>query len=248
MKGTPLLGQPPKPKPKQDRRGRPYKAPKIPQGAKPPVPIGDLLAFFDQAYPDPKCGLNFADPFQLLAATILSAQCTDKQVNLITPKLFETYPDPKAMATAEVESIEDLVKTCGLYRTKAANLSKTAKILSERFDGQVPSVLAELVNLPGVGRKTANVVLGNAFGIPGLTVDTHLGRVSRRLGLSYQDNPDRIERDLMKIVPEAVWTRFSHQAIEHGRKVCRSQKPDCALCGLTACPTRPNLVPAKDVA
>jgi endonuclease-3 len=204
------------------------------------APIAEVIAFFDRVYPEPRCGLDFWDPFQLLVATILSAQCTDKRVNLVTPKLFAAFPTPKAMAEADLGAIEELVKTCGLYRAKAANISKMSKILMERFGGQVPATIEELVTLPGVGRKTANVVLGDAFGIPGLTVDTHLGRVSRRLGLSRSDNAERVERDLMILVPQQLWTRFSHQAINHGRSLCLARKPLCGACGLTDCPSRPT--------
>jgi endonuclease-3 len=197
-----------------------------------------VISFFDRVYPDPRCGLSFKNPFQLLVATILSAQCTDKRVNLVTPALFATFPDPAAMASAAVAQIEELVKTCGLYRAKAANISKVSKILVSRFGGGVPSTIEELVSLPGVGRKTANVVLGDAFGIPGLTVDTHLGRVSRRLGLSSWPQADKVEADLMRLVPERLWTRFSHQAINHGRSLCLARKPLCQDCGLADCPAR----------
>ncbi|MDR2366523.1 MAG: endonuclease III [Deltaproteobacteria bacterium] len=209
-----------------------------PPRRKPPVPIGEVIAYFDRAYPDPKCGLGFSNPFELLVATVLSAQCTDKRVNLVTPGLFGKFPDPAAMAAADPARIEESVKTCGLYRAKAANISRLSRILVERFGGEVPANLDDLVTLPGVGRKTANVVLGDAFGIPGLTVDTHLGRVSRRLGLSDQSAADRVERDLMGLVPKKLWTRFSHQAISHGRAICLARKPACPDCGLLPCPAR----------
>ncbi|MDR1677102.1 MAG: endonuclease III [Deltaproteobacteria bacterium] len=202
------------------------------------VPINEVISYFDRVYPDAKCGLNFNDPYQLLVATVLSAQCTDKRVNLVTPKLFAAFPDPNTMAQAELGQIEELVKTCGLYRAKAANISKLSRILAERFESRVPSSLEELISLPGVGRKTANVVLGNAFGIPGLTVDTHLGRVSRRLGLSSRLEADMVEQDLMKLVPKKIWTSFSHQAINHGRTRCLARKPTCSDCGLLGCPSR----------
>jgi endonuclease-3 len=206
------------------------------------VPIELVISYFDQVYPDPRCGLDFQDPFQLLVATILSAQCTDKRVNLITPMLFATFPDSEAMAEADLTQIEELVKTCGLYRAKAAHISKMAKILVESFKGQVPKTLEELITLPGVGRKTANVVLGNAFGIPGLTVDTHLGRVSRRLGLSSHHEAHLVEQDLMKLVPKNLWTRFSHQAISHGRSLCLARKPICSSCGLQTCSARDEVL------
>jgi endonuclease-3 len=171
-------------------------------------------------------------------ATILSAQCTDKRVNLITPDLFSAFPDPRALSEAPVSDIEELVKTCGLYRAKAMNLSRMARRLMEAYGGKVPAVLEDLVTLPGVGRKTANVVLGDAFGIPGITVDTHLGRVSRRLGLTEAEYPVQAEADLMEIIPRELWTRFSHQMINHGRAICASRRPDCGECGLTGCPSR----------
>jgi endonuclease-3 len=164
---------------------------------------------------------------------------------MVTPGLMAAFPDPNAMAGAELSQIESLVKTCGLYRAKAANISKTAKILVERFGAKVPNTIEELVTLPGVGRKTANVVLGNAFGVPGLTVDTHLGRVSRRLGLSQFQEAGKVERDLMGLVPKNLWTRFSHQAISHGRSVCLARKPACQGCGILSCPSRDALAQAK---
>lgn len=198
----------------------------------------EILEYFDRRYPDPKCGLVFREPFELLAATILSAQCTDKRVNQVTPGLMAAFPDAASMSKAPVEAIEELVKTCGLYRAKAKNLRSMAKTLVERFDGRVPADLESLTSLPGVGRKTANVVLGDAFGIPGLTVDTHLGRVSRRLGLSAKADAAGVERDLMELVPKALWTRFSHQGINHGRDLCRARKPLCPECELVRCPAR----------
>jgi endonuclease-3 len=196
------------------------------------------LACLDKLYPDPRCGLDFRIPYELLVATILSAQCTDRRVNLVTPALFKAYPDARALAKAGVSEIAGLIKTCGLYQAKASNLSKTAKRLVEEYKGEVPASLDELVTLPGVGRKTANVVLGDAFGLPGITVDTHLGRVSRRLGLTGKSDPIQIERDLMAIVPKRLWTRFSHQMISHGRAVCSARNPKCPGCGIMICVSR----------
>jgi endonuclease-3 len=211
------------------------------KGQKGVLSVDEILNFLDELYPEPRCGLDFADPFQLLTATILSAQCTDKRVNLVTPALFAAFPDPKALSEAKGEDIENLIKTCGLYKAKAANLAKTAKLLMERHDGRVPADLSALVSLPGVGRKTANVVLGDAFGIPGITVDTHLGRVSRRMGLTERTDPVGAEKDLMEIIPQESWTRFSHQMISHGRAICSARRPDCPGCGLEGCPGRERL-------
>jgi endonuclease-3 len=204
------------------------------------APIREVIAFFDRAYPDPRCGLDFGSPFQLLVATILSAQCSDRRVNLVTPGLFAAFPDPSAMARADLADIEALVRTCGLFRAKARNIREMAGILVKSHGGRVPESLPELTALPGVGRKTANVVLGDAFGQPGLTVDTHLGRVSRRLGLSRAARAEAVERDLMALVPQGLWTRFSHQAISHGRSLCLARGPRCPDCGLLACPSRPS--------
>ena len=197
-----------------------------------------ILGYFDERYPDPRCGLDFKNPFDLLVATILSAQCTDKRVNMVTPGLLAAFPDASAMAAAPEGAIEELVKTCGLFRAKAKNLQNMAKALVKNHEGRVPGDLESLTALPGVGRKTANVVLGDAFGIPGLTVDTHLGRVSRRLGLSAKADATGVERDLMELIPRPMWTRFSHQGISHGRELCRARNPICPECGLRLCPAR----------
>ncbi|MDR2946050.1 MAG: endonuclease III [Candidatus Adiutrix sp.] len=195
-----------------------------------------MLNFFDEYYPEARCSLDFADPFQLLAATILSAQCTDLRVNQTTPALFAAYPAPEALAAAPLEDVEALIKPCGFYHNKAKSLIGMSRAMTSAHGGQVPQTLEELVKLPGVGRKTANVVLGNAFGIPGLTVDTHLGRVSRRLGLSQNTDPERVESDLAVVIPQAKWTLFSHQAIAHGRALCQSRRPRCEACPFAACP------------
>jgi endonuclease-3 len=198
----------------------------------------EIIDYFDRRYPDPKCGLVFSDPFGLLVSTILSAQCTDKRVNLVAPPLLKAFPDPASMAAAPEGAIEELVKTCGLYRAKAKNIRAAAKILASVYQGRVPADLESLTSLPGVGRKTANVVLGDGFGVPGLTVDTHLGRVSRRLGLSSKADALGVERDLSELVPKRLWTRFSHQGISHGRELCRARRPLCSDCGLVSCPAR----------
>lgn len=189
------------------------------------------------AYPDAACALRFHTPFELLVATILSAQCTDKKVNEVTPALFARFPDARAMAVAAPEEVERLVQSTGFYRQKARSIIETSRDLVARFDGEVPSTLDALVTLRGVGRKTANVVLGNVFGVPGLTVDTHMTRVHRRLGLTSSEDPVHIERDLMALVPEPEWTLYSHRVISHGRQCCDARRPQCDRCPLRAlCP------------
>jgi endonuclease-3 len=199
------------------------------------VPL--LLTELDRLYPDPKCELNFTSPFQLLVATILSAQCTDVMVNKVTPALFKRFPTPQDFATAPIEDIETLIKPTGFFRAKAKSIQNCSKTLIDKHDGRVPDSLDELVMLAGVGRKTANVVLGDAFGIPGITVDTHVGRLSRRLGLTKLEDPVKVEFELQKLIPQKSWTRFSHQLILHGRRVCPSRKPRCPECALAPyCP------------
>jgi endonuclease-3 len=189
------------------------------------------------AYPDARCALDFRNPFQLLVATILSAQCTDKKVNEVTPALFARYPTPAALAAAPPATVEGMIRPTGFYRQKARAIQATARDVAERFGGRVPGTMEELLTLHGVARKTANVVLGNAFDVPGLTVDTHMKRVTARLGLSEHEDPVKIERDLMALVPEPEWTRFSHQVIHHGRVCCDARKPRCEACPLAAdCP------------
>ena len=194
--------------------------------------VKKVLQYFDEEYPEAHCSLEFADPFQLLAATILSAQCTDARVNQTTPALFQRFPGPKEMAGADLEELEALIKPCGFYHNKAKSLLAASRMIMDVHGGQLPRSLEELVRLPGVGRKTANVVLGNAFGVPGLTVDTHLGRLSRRLGFSSSQDPEKVEADLAAIIPRAKWTIFSHQAIYHGRAICKARRPLCDQCGL----------------
>ncbi|MEM7812013.1 MAG: endonuclease III [Planctomycetota bacterium] len=191
-----------------------------------------------RTYPDAECALLHRNAFELLAATILSAQCTDERVNLTTPALFEAYPTPADLAAAEQVDVERLVQSCGFYRNKAKNLIGMARGLVEKHGGEVPRDLADLVALPGVGRKTANVVLGTAFGIAsGVVVDTHVGRISRRLGLT--DNTDAVaaERDLIAAVPKTQRVMYSHRLIWHGRAVCKARKADCPVCVLESlCP------------
>jgi len=189
------------------------------------------------AYPHTGTALQFQSPFQLLVATILSAQCTDVRVNIVTPPLFARFPDAAAFAKATQMQVEELVKTTGFFRNKAKNIRAAATMILTEFGGEVPGTLDELVRIPGVGRKTANVVLGDAFGVTGVTVDTHVGRLSRRLGLTRKRDPVKVEMVLNKLIPRAEWTRFSHRLILHGRAICQARKPDCANCPLAdICP------------
>jgi endonuclease-3 len=204
-----------------------------------------IIAGLRQAYPDAHCELNYRNPLELLIATILSAQCTDKRVNLVTGGLFRKYPTAAAYASAPLAELEEAIKTTGFFRNKARNIQGCCRALLERHGGQVPSTMEELVGLDGVGRKTANVVLGNAFNINvGVVVDTHVARLSDRLGLTKQTSPERIEQDLMKLVPQESWTLFSHWLIWHGRRRCAARKPDCAACEIQAlCPSASKLGP-----
>ncbi len=183
-------------------------------------------------YPDVKTQLRNANPFELLVATILSAQCTDKQVNRVTKDLFNHLKTPQDFASASNETIEELIRSTGYFRNKAKNIKNCSKSLLEKHDGQVPQSLDELVKLPGVGRKTANVVLGSAFNIPGIVVDTHVARISKRLGLTKSNNPVKIEYDLMEIIPREEWNAFSLQLIYFGRAICKARKPVCPTCPL----------------
>ena len=197
-----------------------------------------------KTYPEAECALVHDSPFQLLAATILSAQCTDQRVNKVTPALFKRYPTPAKLAAARQTSIETLIQSCGFFRSKAKSLKGMAQGLVDSHAGEVPQTLEELVKLPGVGRKTANVVLGTAFGIPtGIVVDTHVGRISRRLGFTATKNAEIVERDLMEIVPKKEWINFSHRLIWHGREICQARKPRCPECPLLKCCPRVGLSP-----
>jgi endonuclease-3 len=189
-------------------------------------------------YPEARCELDFTSPFELLVATVLSAQCTDQKVNEVTPGLFARYPNAEALASSDVADVEEAIRPTGFFRQKAATLQGIARNLCDRFGGEVPAVLEDLVALPGVGRKTANVVLGEAFGIPGIAVDTHVLRVARRLGWTTETDPVKVERDLMARIPEARWTRVSQLVIWHGRRRCHTRKPACGACTLaTWCPS-----------
>jgi len=189
-------------------------------------------------YPDADIELDFETPLQLLVATILSAQSTDKRVNSVTPILFARYPDAAALAAADRAELEDLIKPTGFFRAKTESLIKLGAALVERFDGEVPPRLADLVTLPGVGRKTANVVLGNAFGIPGITVDTHVGRLSRRFGWTGQRDPEKVEVDIAALFPKRDWTQLCQNLIWHGRRCCHARNPACGVCPVARwCPS-----------
>ena len=204
-----------------------------------PVRVGSIIDGLEQLYPDVDCELDRETPFQLLIATILSAQTTDQRVNMTTPALFKKYPTPQAMAKAPLPALEKLVKSTGFFRQKAKSVKGSAAGLLERFGGEIPKTIAELTTLPGVARKTANVVLGTAYGIAeGVVVDTHVQRLAMRLGLTRKTDPKDIEADLMKVVPQEHWIRLSHQLIWHGRRVCFARKPNCEGCALAPfCPS-----------
>jgi endonuclease-3 len=199
----------------------------------------ELLRRLKAAYPDATCALDHRNAFQLIVATILSAQCTDARVNMVTPSLFARYPDAHALAAARQEDVEEIIRSTGFFRNKAKNLIAMAQALVERHGGEVPSTMDALQVLPGVGRKTANVVLGNAFGInEGVTVDTHVSRLSQLLQLTRHEDPVKIEQDLMPIFPHEDWALLSHLLIFHGRQVCIARRPQCGGCGLVdLCPS-----------
>ena len=212
----------------------------VPRSSTPPAParpdtslvrrarkIDRVLA---QTWPDAKCELDFSDPFELLVVTVLSAQTTDRRVNAVSPTLFEAYPDARAMAAAERADLERIIGPLGFFRAKTESLLKLSAALVERHEGQVPPRLDDLVKLPGVGRKTANVVLGNAFGIPGITVDTHFGRLIRRFGWTEETDPVKAEHAVGALFPKSDWTMLSHHLIWHGRRVCHAKKPACGAC------------------
>lgn len=196
-----------------------------------------ILRTLAKLYPDAKCALEYRNPLELLIATILAAQCTDVRVNLITPALFARYPTAKDFAEADQNELETMIQSTGFFRNKAKSIRACCRQIVEKHGGVVPRTMAELVSLPGVGRKTANVVLGNCFAVPGIPVDTHVGRLSRRLGLTAEVDPVKVERDLMALIPKKEWTMFSHRMIYHGRQVCHARKPKCDACPLAdMCP------------
>jgi len=191
-----------------------------------------------RAFPNVYCELDFTDPLELTVATILSAQSTDKRVNLTTPALFARYRTAADYATANRTELEELIRPTGFFRAKTSSLIGLGQALCERYDGEVPGRLKDLVTLPGVGRKTANVVLGNAFGVPGITVDTHLGRLARRFGWTVETDPDKVEAELATLIPRRDWTMMSHRVIFHGRRCCHARKPACGACPLARmCPS-----------
>ena len=206
---------------------------KITRGPLAPGRVAAILKGLDEAYPEAVCALTHRSPWELLAATILSAQCTDVRVNMVTPELFRRFPTPAAMAKATLPELEELVKTTGFFRNKAKSLKGAAEKITNEFGGRVPETLEELITIPGAARKTANVVLGVCFGkAEGVVVDTHVFRISRRLELAKGDTPQKVEQELMKILPIDRWISFSHQIIHHGRKVCDARKPKCSECNL----------------
>lgn len=197
-----------------------------------------IYLILTKEYPDAKCELDFNSPLELLVATVLSAQCTDVRVNAVTPVLFNRFPTLETLAAAKVSEVGEIIYSTGFFRSKAKNIKELANKILNDFGGEVPNDLAKLITLPGVGRKTANVVLGNAFGIPGLTVDTHFGRLSRRFGWSTATDPVKVENDVAKLIPEKEWTLLSHKLIWHGRRICHSRKPECGICPLAKlCPS-----------
>lgn len=189
-----------------------------------------VLSRLKKEYGEETSALEFSNPYELLVATILAAQCTDKRVNIVTKDLFRLYPDAANQAEADIKDVEDCIRSCGFYRNKAKNIIACAAMLRDEFGGEVPEDMESLTRLPGVGRKTANVVRAFGFGLPAMPVDTHVGRVARRLGFSESDNPDVVERDLCSVIPEKDWSDAHHWLIWHGRRVCSSQRPKCADC------------------
>jgi endonuclease-3 len=195
--------------------------------------VAAILKGLDEAYPKAECALHHRSPWELLVATILSAQCTDARVNIVTPELFRRFPTPQAMAAATLDQIQERIKSTGFYHNKAKSIQGAARKIIADFGGQVPQTLAELITIPGVARKTANVVLGVCFGrAEGIVVDTHVFRIARRLELARGDTPEKVEQELMRILPRDRWIRFSHQIIQHGRQVCTARNPKCNVCNL----------------
>jgi endonuclease-3 len=221
--------------PRPVKRAKTAKRSKPDEGAR----IARLIAGLEELYPDAHCELDYGSPFQLLVAVILSAQCTDKRVNMVTPELFRRFPDADAMAAADTAELQTLIKSTGFFRNKAKSILGAARAIMEDHGGQVPQTMDELLTLPGVARKTANVILGTAFGRnDGFVVDTHVARLSNRLRLSRETDPVKIERDLCGKLPQAKWTQLGHQLIWHGRRVCYARNPNCAGCSLQAdCPS-----------
>ena len=192
--------------------------------------IENVINVLEHTYKGAKCGLNFKNPYELLIATMLSAQCTDERVNVVTEELFKEYNSAEAMVTLTEEEIGEKIKSCGLYKNKSKNILAASQDILNKFNGKVPNTMEDLVSLPGVGRKTANVVLSNAFGIPAIAVDTHVFRVSNRIGIAKGKNVDIVEKELMKNIPKEKWSDTHHYLIWHGRKICKARKPQCDQC------------------
>ncbi len=217
----------PKKSPSRATRSKPARGPLAPER------VAAILKGLDEAYPEAECALNHRSPWELLVATILSAQCTDVRVNIVTPELFRRFPTPEAMAKASLPELEALIKTTGFFRNKAKSIQGAAKKIIADFGGEVPQTLAELITIPGAARKTANVVLGVCFGkAEGIVVDTHVFRIARRLELAKGDTPEKVEQELMQVIPRERWISFSHQIIHHGRQVCTARNPKCNVCNL----------------
>lgn len=191
----------------------------------------NIIEILKKTYPDAKCSLDFKTPFQMLFAVVLSAQCTDERVNKTTPEIFKKYPDAEAIVKIDIEELEKLIHPCGFYKNKAKNLKETAKILVEKYNGEVPCNMEELMKLPGVGRKSANVIMLEAFNMPqGIAVDTHCKRIANRLGFSKQQEPQKIEQDLLKVIPKEYYKDVNHIFMWHGRNLCAAKKPKCEKC------------------
>jgi endonuclease III len=227
-KATKRSGEKPAVSPKAKSTNKPSQA-----GDLAPERIAEILRRLEAAYPNAECALHYRNAWELLVATILSAQCTDARVNMVTPELFRKFPTPKAMAEASLPAIEEEIRSTGFYHNKAKSISGAAKKIVGEFGGKVPKTMAELLTVPGAARKTANVVLGVAYGIAeGVVVDTHVLRLSNRLGLTKETDPKKVEQDLIKIIPKDRWIQFSHELIHHGRQVCIARKPRCVDCTL----------------
>jgi len=201
--------------------------------------VSRITEILTKTHPEAKVALKFSNPIEMLISTILSAQCTDERVNLVTSDLFRKYRTPKEYANSDLKELESAIRSTGFYRSKAKNIRNACRMIVDKFHSQVPKTMEELTSLPGVGRKTANIVLSNAYGIvEGIAVDTHVARVSKRLGLAKSDDPKKIERDLMRIIPRELWFSFTYRIIEHGRKICMARKPHCPECPLNKiCPS-----------
>lgn len=194
--------------------------------------VVEIIRVFDKLYPEAECSLTYKDPIQLLVAAQLSAQCTDARVNIVTETLFQKYKSVHDFAKANLEELQEDIRSTGFFRNKARNIKNCCKMIIDQFNGIVPDNMDDILKLPGVGRKTANLILGDVYGIPGIVVDTHAKRLSKRIGLTKNEDPEKIEYDLMKIVPKSEWTRFCHQLVLHGRALCTARKPKCTECAI----------------